>query len=64
MHAKLPHIACKKFFMPTLQVRNLPVELYHKLSSLAKSEHRSLAQETIVVLQKGLGMTVSGRERR
>jgi plasmid stability protein len=50
--------------MPILQVRDLPADLYHTLSSLAKYEHRSLAQETIVVLRKGLEITTSYKERR
>jgi antitoxin FitA len=38
--------------MPTLQVRDFPQELYNKLDYLSKKEHRSLAQETIVLLSE------------
>lgn len=40
--------------MPTLQVRDLPNEVYAQLNYLAEKEHRSLAQETIVILKEGL----------
>ncbi len=50
--------------MPTLQVRDLPEDIYRKLTVLAQKEHRSLAQQTIAVLQEGLGQRRSNRERR
>lgn len=37
--------------MPTLQVRDLPEDIYVQLHYLAEKEHRSLAQETIVLLK-------------
>ncbi len=40
--------------MPTLQVRDLPEDLYVKLSRLAAQEHRSLAQQTIKLIEEGL----------
>ena len=40
--------------MPLLQVRNLPDDLYEKLSSVAAADNRSIAQETIVLLRKAL----------
>lgn len=40
--------------MPTSQVRDLPEEIYNKLNYLAKKEHGSLAQQTIVLFKEGL----------
>ena len=40
--------------MPLLQVRDIPQDLYEKLSQVAESENRSIAQETIVLLKKAL----------
>jgi plasmid stability protein len=50
--------------MPTLQVRDLPEEIYNKLIYLAKKEHRSLAQETIVLLKEGLENRLDNQSRR
>jgi plasmid stability protein len=51
-------------FMPTLQVRDLPEEIYTQLSYLAEKEHRSLSQETIVLLKEGILSKVGNKERR
>jgi hypothetical protein len=50
--------------MPTLQVRDLPQELYNKLSYLAEKEHRSLAQQTIVLLKEGVEGRLDNQSRR
>ena len=50
--------------MPTLQVRDLPEDIYQKLNYLAEKEHRSLAQETIVLLKEGLQNKLSNQNRR
>ena len=50
--------------MPTLQVRDLPDEIYQKLSYLAEKEHRSLAQETIILLKEGLESKLANKNRR
>ena len=50
--------------MPTLQVRDLPDEIYQKLRYLAEKEHRSLAQETIILLKEGLESKLSNKNRR
>jgi len=42
--------------MPVLQVRDLPEHLYNKLKTSASREHRSLSQEAIVILARGLEM--------
>lgn len=38
--------------MPALQVRDLPQDLYDKLKERAEREHRSLARETIVAIER------------
>ncbi|MCW5211840.1 hypothetical protein VU04_02895 [Desulfobulbus sp. TB] len=50
--------------MPSLQVRELPVNIYQRLQKRAKAEHRSLAQEAIVTLARGMQTTVSHKNRR
>jgi plasmid stability protein len=50
--------------MPTLQVRDLPADLYAKLSYLAEREHRSLAQETIVLLKESIENKFAHQNRR
>ena len=51
-------------FMPTLQVRDLPEDVYIQLNYLADKEHRSLAQETIVLLKEGMITKLGNKERR
>lgn len=50
--------------MQTLQGRDLPEEVYIQLTYLAQKEHRSLAQETIVVLKEGITAKLGNKERR
>ncbi len=50
--------------MASLQVRELPDNIYHSLQKRAKEEHRSLAQEAVVVLARGLDLSVSDKKRR
>jgi plasmid stability protein len=50
--------------MPSLQVRELPVNIYQRLQRRAKAEHRSLAQEAVVTLARGMETTVSHKNRR
>ena len=40
--------------MALLQVRNFPDEMYALLTNLARYEHRSVAQQTIVMLRSAL----------
>ncbi|MEM6628831.1 MAG: hypothetical protein AAF694_04125 [Bacteroidota bacterium] len=40
--------------MPSLQVRNVPEALYQALKAAAKRERRSINQQAIVALEKGL----------
>ena len=52
--------------MPSLQVRDLPEGIYRKLVLLASREHRSISQETIVLLEESIQarMGVDRRARR
>jgi plasmid stability protein len=50
--------------MPSLQVRELPEHIYRKLVAEAEKEHRSLAQQAVAVLARGLGVELDPRERR
>ena len=50
--------------MPSLQVRNLPEDIYNLLQKRAREKHRSLAQEAVVTLAKGLQTSSSNRDRR
>lgn len=50
--------------MPSLQVRELPEPLYGALQKKAKQEHRSLAQQAVMTLARGMGMDVDACERR
>jgi plasmid stability protein len=50
--------------MPSLQVRELPDNIYHLLQKRAQAENRSLAQEAIFLLAKGLNTSTSNKSRR
>ena len=41
--------------MAMLQVRNFPDDVYDELALHAKKEHRSIAQQTVVMLRSSLG---------
>ena len=50
--------------MPLLQVRDIPEDLYQKLSRVAEADNRSIAQETVVLLKKALDYTEERVARR
>lgn len=50
--------------MPTLQVRDVPEHIYRRLLDDAQKERRSLAQQAVAVLAKGLDVDIDPRERR
>jgi hypothetical protein len=50
--------------MPTLQVRDMPEHIYRRLADLAEKERRSLAQQAVAVLAKGLEVEVDPKARR
>jgi plasmid stability protein len=50
--------------MPSIQVRDLPEQIYSKIKNNAQKDHRSLSQQAIVTLKKGLGIDENHKERR
>ncbi|MCM8613154.1 hypothetical protein [Accumulibacter sp.] len=50
--------------MPSLQIRNLPEDLYEALAFRAEQSHRSLAQEALIALRRATESTVSGRRQQ
>jgi hypothetical protein len=50
--------------MPLLQVRDCPEDIYKKISHDAKKQNRTIAQQVLVVLEKGLGQEKPNMERR
>ncbi len=54
----------KEFIMPTLQVRDLPEDVYIKLNMVANEENRSIAQQTVMLLKESLGLHSNNKLRR
>ena len=50
--------------MPSLQVRDLPEHIYKALKEAATAERRSLSQQAIVALAKGLNIGIDHSKRR
>lgn len=50
--------------MSSLQVRELPETVYRQLKRRAEEDHRSIAQEAIAILAKGLDVSSSPKARR
>lgn len=50
--------------MPSLQVRDLPPEVYRRIAELARREHRSLAQQAIILLARALDVAEDPVGRR
>ena len=50
--------------MPNLQIRDLPENLYRLLKERAKKERRSLAQEAVIALARGLEREGDPLDRR
>jgi len=50
--------------MPSLQVRDLPEHIYRRILERAAAEHRSIAQEAIVLLEKALDMETKKKNKR
>jgi len=48
----------------TLQVREVPMAVYGALTEASQQEHRSLAQQTLVTLERGLGLAEDPVKRR
>ena len=50
--------------MVSLQIRKLPQPIYAALKQAAAKEHRSLSQQAIIALSKGLDIQEGQQERR
>ena len=50
--------------MPSLQIRNLPADLYQRLTFRAEQSHRSLAQEALIALRSAMESTGVGRREQ
>ena len=50
--------------MPLLQVRDFPADIYEEITYEARRQNRTIAQQTIVLIKKGLGEEISNKERR
>ena len=50
--------------MPLLQVRDCPEDIYKKVTITAKRKNRTIGQQIIALLEKGLGQEQPNIERR
>lgn len=55
------HNECK---MPVIQVRDVPDHIYRLLAEQAEKERRSLAQQVVAVLARGLQVELGAKSRR
>jgi len=55
---------CNGGNMPLLQVRDFPGDIYEEMSFEARRENRTIAQQTIVLIKRGLGEEISKKEQR
>ena len=57
-------ILFKEHLLASLHIGELPENIYFLLKRRAEAEHRSIAQEAIVLLAKGLDTSIAPKERR
>jgi Holliday junction resolvasome RuvABC endonuclease subunit len=50
--------------MPLLQVRDFPQDIYEEITFEARRQNRTIAQQTIVLIKKGLQEEISNSQRR
>ena len=50
--------------MPLIQVRDVPEHIYRLLAEQAEKERRSLAQQIVAVLARGLDVEMDAKTRR
>ena len=50
--------------MPSLQVRELPEHIYFQLCHEAEKQHRSIAQQAVAALARGLELDPDPKSRR
>jgi hypothetical protein len=54
----------QKEYMPLLQVRDFPEDIYKKITIAAKKQNRTISQQVVVLLEKCLGQDGPNIERR
>jgi len=54
----------KEKTMPLLQVRDFPEDIYSEITFEARRQNRTIAQQTIILIKKGLEEEISNKERR
>jgi hypothetical protein len=47
--------------MPTLQIRDVPEDVYQGVAAAARAEQRSLSQQAVVELRRALGLGAEDR---
>ena len=50
--------------MPTIQVRNIPNDMYMQIQYLPAQEQRSIAEQTIILLKESLNNSNRNKSRR
>ena len=50
--------------MAVIHIRDVPGHIYRRLAEQAEREHRSLAQQTLAVLARGLRVEMDAKTRR
>ncbi|UTC66653.1 MULTISPECIES: hypothetical protein [unclassified Treponema] len=50
--------------MPILQVHDLPDEIYSQIHLLAQKEHRTITQQTILMLQDSIYKRIGNKNKR
>jgi hypothetical protein len=50
--------------MPLLQVKDFPADIYEEITFEARRQHRTIDQQTVILIKKGLGGAISNKERR
>lgn len=50
--------------MPSLQIRNLPDDVYQALAYRAERAHRSLAQQALIELRRSIASANGGQRER
>ncbi|MGI5062661.1 hypothetical protein E4N95_04045 [Treponema denticola] len=50
--------------MPILQVHDLPDEIYSQIYLLAQKEHRTIGQQTILILQDSIDKRIGNKSKR
>ena len=51
-------------YMPSLQVRELPDHIYLNLCREAEAQHRSIAQQAVSAIARGMNIELAPQERR